>query len=114
MYITSIPNRNSPPAILLRESYREAGQVKTRTLANLSKVPPDVVALMQRALKGEELVALVLNRVRACNESCLGLAADGMTGLRVRRIVWAAVPREEGARLIWTAAIDVELLWRRK
>ena len=58
MYITRVPNRNSPPAILLRESYREAGQVKTRTLANLSKVPPQVVALMQRALKGEELVAL--------------------------------------------------------
>jgi transposase len=58
MYITRVPNRNSPPAILLREIYREAGQVKTRTLANLSKVPPDVVALMQRALKGEELVAL--------------------------------------------------------
>lgn len=58
MYITSVPNRNSPPAILLRESYREAGQVKTRTLANLSKVPAHVLAPMRRALKGEELVAV--------------------------------------------------------
>ena len=35
MFIARIPNRNSPPAILLRESYRENGKVKTRTLANL-------------------------------------------------------------------------------
>jgi hypothetical protein len=36
MYITRVPNRGSPPAVLLRESYRERGKVKTRTLANLS------------------------------------------------------------------------------
>jgi hypothetical protein len=40
MYVASVPNRNSPPAILLRESYREDGKVKTRTLANLSMLPP--------------------------------------------------------------------------
>ncbi|MBU0595157.1 transposase [Candidatus Bipolaricaulota bacterium] len=57
MYIARVPNRGSPPAILLRESYREAGQVKTRTVANLSKVPAEVVALMGRALKGEKLVS---------------------------------------------------------
>ena len=39
MFIDSIPNRTSPPAILLRESYREGGRVKKRTLANLSKLP---------------------------------------------------------------------------
>ena len=38
MYITRIPNRGSPPAILLREGYRQDGRVKTRTLANLSKL----------------------------------------------------------------------------
>ena len=36
MYIESVLNRSSPPAILLRESYRQAGKVKKRTLANLS------------------------------------------------------------------------------
>jgi hypothetical protein len=36
MYITRVPNRGSPPAVLLRESFRENGKVKTRTLANLS------------------------------------------------------------------------------
>ena len=56
MYIARIPNRGSPPAILLRESYREGGKVKTRTLANLSKVPPKALAVLDRALKGETLV----------------------------------------------------------
>ncbi len=39
MYVARVPNRGSPPAILLRESYREGGQVKNRTLANLSRGP---------------------------------------------------------------------------
>jgi hypothetical protein len=43
MYIESIPNRNSPPAVLLRESYREEGRVKKRTLANISCLPADVI-----------------------------------------------------------------------
>src|ERR1700741_3921361 len=52
MYITRVPNRGSPPAVLLRESYREAGQVKTRTLANLSRWPAHKGAKRQRPLKG--------------------------------------------------------------
>ena len=41
MYVVAIPNRTSPPAILLRESYREGDRVKNRTLANLSAWPPE-------------------------------------------------------------------------
>ena len=58
MYITAVPNRNSPPAILLRESYRESGKVKTRTLANLSHLPKHVVDLIRRSLKGESFVSI--------------------------------------------------------
>lgn len=57
MYIERVPNRNSPPAILLRESYRENGLVRKRTLANLSKWPPEMVEKFQGLLKGE-VVAL--------------------------------------------------------
>jgi len=57
MYITRVPNRNSPPAILLRESYRDKGKVKSRTLANLSKLPPGTIEMLRRALSGEQLVA---------------------------------------------------------
>jgi transposase len=52
MYVTSVPNRGSPPAVLLRESYREQGKVKTRTLANLSHWPEHKVDILKRALKG--------------------------------------------------------------
>ena len=52
MYVTRVPNRGSPPAVLLRESYREDGKVKTRTLANLSRWPEHKVEKLQRALKG--------------------------------------------------------------
>ena len=44
MYVAVIPNRGSPPAILLRESYREAGKVKKRTLLNLSDWPNERIA----------------------------------------------------------------------
>ncbi len=57
MYITSIPNRNSPPAILLREGYREGGKVKSRTLANLSKLPEKAIAVLKQVLKGKQMVA---------------------------------------------------------
>ena len=57
MYIATIPNRNSPPAILLRESYREKGKVKSRTLANLSSLPPQSIEILRRSLKGENLVS---------------------------------------------------------
>ena len=56
MYIAKVPNRNSPPAFLLREGYREHGKVKTRTLANLSKLPPEAIAALACVLKGERLV----------------------------------------------------------
>ena len=52
MYIERVPNRQSAPAILLRESYRENGKVRKRTLANLSKWPPEVVEQLQKILKG--------------------------------------------------------------
>lgn len=53
MYIERVPNRNSPPAILLRESYRENGKVRKRTLANLSDWSPEMVEKFQALLKGE-------------------------------------------------------------
>ena len=53
MYVTRIPNRDSRPAVLLRESYREGGKVKSRTIANLTKWPPERIAAMERLCKGE-------------------------------------------------------------
>jgi hypothetical protein len=53
MYVVKVPNRGSPPAILLRESYREAGKVKNRTLANLSSWPEAKAEALSRVLKGQ-------------------------------------------------------------
>jgi Transposase DDE domain len=53
MYVVKVPNRGSPPAILLRESYRQDGKVKNRTLANLSAWPEAKVDALTRVLKGQ-------------------------------------------------------------
>lgn len=56
MHIDIVPNRGSPPAVLLRESFREGDKVKKRTLANLSSLSSDQVAALRLILKGERLV----------------------------------------------------------
>ena len=56
MYIEAVPNRNSPPAILLRESYRDGGKVKKRTLLNLSDWPQDRIAGFKMLLKGGTVI----------------------------------------------------------
>ena len=55
MYIAVVPNRSSPPAILLRESFREQGKVKNRTLANLSGWSSDRVEALRHVLRGRPL-----------------------------------------------------------
>jgi len=57
MYIESVPNRNSPPAILLRESYREGGKVRKRTLCNLSDWPAAHIEGLRGVLKGGTVIA---------------------------------------------------------
>jgi transposase len=52
MYVATVPNRNSPPAILLRESYRQDGKVKTRTVANITHLASQQIAALRSALDG--------------------------------------------------------------
>jgi hypothetical protein len=54
MYIETVANRNSPPCILLRESFRREGKVKHRTLANLTDWPKPIVAGLRLLLKGHQ------------------------------------------------------------
>ncbi|MBK7000965.1 MAG: IS1634 family transposase [Rhodoferax sp.] len=53
MHINIIPNRGSPPTVLLRESYREGGKVHKRTLANLSALSPEQVQMIRVTLRGD-------------------------------------------------------------
>src|SRR6201989_2109010 len=57
MYIESVPNRNSPPAVLLRESYRDNGKVRKRTLCNLSDWPVAHIEGLRGVLKGGTVIA---------------------------------------------------------
>ena len=56
MYIDIVPNRHSPPAVLLREGWRENGKVRKRTVANLSSWPMEKIETLRRLLKNEPLV----------------------------------------------------------
>lgn len=56
MHIAKVPNRNARPSFLLRETYREDGKVKNRTLANLSKLPVERIDMLRAALRGDPLV----------------------------------------------------------
>jgi transposase len=56
MYVDVVPNRNSPPAILLREAWRDGKAIRKRTLANLSHWPPHQVEALRRLLRGETLL----------------------------------------------------------
>ncbi len=64
MYIEAVPNRGSPPAILLRESFRQNGRVRKRTLANLSDWPTPLVEGFRTLLKGGVAVAAEGIRIR--------------------------------------------------
>jgi hypothetical protein len=96
MYVAVIPNRGSPPAILLRESYREAGKTKNRTLANLSRWPAERIDQLRAVLRGDKLLpaAQAVEIVRALPHGHV-LAALGTA----RRIALDAVlPRRAPQR----------------
>jgi hypothetical protein len=69
MYVERIPNRNSPPAILLRESYRDGDKIRKRTLANLSDWPAPKIEALRRVLRGDAWPRSVARRCR-CNAAC--------------------------------------------
>ena len=90
MYIESVPNRNSPPAVLLRESYRLGGKVKKRTLANLSKWPPALVEGLRTLLKGGTAVARVddaFDILRSRPHGHVGAVLGTLKRLRLDRLI---------------------------
>jgi len=57
MYVERIPNRGSPPAILLRQAWREGKKIRKRTLANLSDWPAAQIEALRKVLRGETLIS---------------------------------------------------------
>ena len=102
MYIESVPNRNSPPAILLRESYRDAGKVRKRTLANLSKWPPTLVEGLRVLLKGGTAVAdltTAFDILRSRPHGHVAAVLGSLRKLRLERLI-ACAASPERARVI--------------
>lgn len=82
MYVTRIPNRDSPPAVLLRESYREGAKVKSRTLANISDWPEAKIESLRRVLAGETLVPLGAERFEIARALAHGHVAAALGTVR--------------------------------
>ena len=120
-----IPNRSSPPAILLREAWREGKRIRRRTVANLSKMPPALVDAIRAALDGGVVfpsldaavairrsrphghVAAVLGTLRSLGlVRVLGRKADRMRDLAVAAVVARVV--EPASKLATARALDPE------
>src|SRR5215472_6513295 len=124
MYIAVVPNRHSPPAILLRESFRENGKVRNRTIANLSHWPASQIEALRQVLKGEPPTAAAsafdITRSRPHGHAAavlstiesLGLAARlNRSDSRARRAVIALIASrvlEPGSKLATSRALREE------
>src|SRR5260221_503820 len=99
MYVVRVPNRASPPAVLLRETYRHDGKVKNRTLANLSAWPEAKIdALAARPLAGGTLVLYDVSSAafegRTCPLGAIGHPKDGVRGRL--QIVYGLLASKDG------------------
>lgn len=96
MYIDIVPNRGSPPAILLRESVREGKRVRKRTIANLSALPIEQAEMIRRVLKGEKLglVEEALEVVRSLAHGHVDAVRGAMRRLGFEKLVDAEASRE--------------------
>jgi hypothetical protein len=98
MYVATVPNRNSPPAILLRESFRHNGKVKNRTLANLSHWPATRIEALRALLRGEQLSApaVALERAfeieRSSPHGHVAAVLGTLKGLELDRLLGSACP----------------------
>jgi hypothetical protein len=96
MYIDIVPNRGSPPAILLRESIRDGKRVRKRTIANLSALPIEQAEMIRRVLKGEKLGPLesALDVVRSAAHGHVEAVLTAMRRLGLDKLVDARPSRE--------------------
>jgi hypothetical protein len=96
MHIDTVPNRHSPPTVLLRESYRVGTHVRKRTLANLSALSAAQVDAIRRTLKGETLVPVadLFEIVRSRHHGHVQAVRAAMQHLRFESLVASRPSRE--------------------
>src|SRR5229473_172202 len=96
MYVETVPNRNSPPAILLRESSREGSMIVKRTVANLSDWPASQIDSLRRVLKGETFPGSSSDFVvtRSLPHGHIGAVLGSLRALALDRIISPASSRQ--------------------
>jgi hypothetical protein len=106
MYIDIVPNRNSPPAILLRESVREGKRVIKRTLANLSSLTLAQAQAIRAVLKGQPLAAVdeVFEIIRSRTHGAVQAIDLAMGRLRISALLGREACRERDLVLAMIAA----------
>ena len=111
MHIERVPNRNSPPAVLLRQSYREGGKVRKRTLANLSKLPDETVEGLRILLKGgtainklEDAFEIIRSRPHGHVAAVLGT----LLKLQLEQLIAASPSRERDLVIAMIVARVIE------
>ncbi len=97
MHIDIVPNRGSTPTVLLRESFREGGKVRKRTLANLSSLPSSQVEAIRAVLRGEELrpVAASFEILRSRPHGHVQAVSIAMQRLGIAALLGSASPERE-------------------
>jgi transposase len=104
MYVAVVPNRSSPPALLLREAFREHGKVKNRTLANISHWPPEQIEALRLVLKGNTTVGPRLPEafgiVRSLPHGNVAAVLGMMRQLKLDRLLQPGPQREPVLALI--------------
>jgi len=110
MHIDIVPNRKSPPAVLLRESYREGTKVRKRTLANLSALSAEQVDAIRRTLRGETLVPLadLFAIVHSRHHGHVQAIRTAMTQLRFESLIASRPSRERDLVVAMVVARIIE------
>jgi hypothetical protein len=115
MYIEFVPNRNSRPAILLRESYRDGARVRKRTVANLSDWPEELIDALRSLLK-TRAVGAAGQRMPAGTGKTAGGEMDAVLGalrdIGLERLVSPAGNRRRDGVVAMVVVQLIELLQR--
>lgn len=110
MYIESVKNRNSPPCVLLRESWREDGKVRKRTILNLTKWPAPLVAGLRELLRGGVAVRDVADSFEILRSRPHGHVAATLGSLRQLKLDSLLDPQPSRYRDLACALIVARIL----
>ena len=110
MFIDVVPNRDSPPAILLRESYREGTKVRKKTLANLSHWPPAKIEALRSVLKGASAPFALEDAFQIIRTRPHGQVAAALGSLRKLELDTLIAPKRSRDRELCIAMIVGRIL----